>query len=407
MKRYPYARLYLGLLIVMAIISALLGAGVIVMTLSRTITATKNLYSEVNSPLIVDTETLVSQMQNALIAVKSSSSSFAYELTPTGNLPIAQYASIKGKQIDQLQKLVKQYERDLQLLKQVFLEKFNENIDTLSKAARSELARVSPHASPLQNTFSGTMLFGDKIRTQKTAQDTFAYISDFLKTRVQYYSPSETAQRIALQADKDVAVAVAIYKSDLKVLETERNSLKSRSSAHISAQQRSQGDLLKEFIEYLSNIHFSANHYLLNDWEIENTFTNVSSKLDRKLAHISNLKAHRIALLKSGALSFLYCLGISLICLVIRDFLSAAIDTAQNTSATNNALQSLSKTENHNFPDLKKEPLSPLPFAPIPIPHSCDCPECGETMLLADLKIGDNGITKCLHCNCYFKIEQN
>ncbi len=40
-----------------------------------------------------------------------------------------------------------------------------------------------------------------------------------------------------------------------------------------------------------------------------------------------------------------------------------------------------------------------------PEADSFNCPQCGKSLVVDDLKIGANGLTKCPHCKEYFEVE--
>ena len=39
-------------------------------------------------------------------------------------------------------------------------------------------------------------------------------------------------------------------------------------------------------------------------------------------------------------------------------------------------------------------------------PEDLTCPQCSRSISLSELRIGDNGLTKCPHCKGYFEVEQ-
>lgn len=409
MKRYPFARLYLGLLMIMAGVALLCGIGTIIFSISRATQATNNLNAEKESPAIIDTAALVAQMEGSLTTVKSISPSFSYDLPTPGDLPISQFAFIKGDQIYQLDALVEQYSTAIPAMKTALLSQFNENIDKLSSAARTKLSQIAPETKPLYATKSRGRLYSDSIVMERNATNELKNASDFLLNRVQYYSPSEAAHSAALLANMNITAALGIYQSDLKTFELVQESSQFESSAPISAQQRPQAEILGEFIDNLWDIRFNANRYLLDEWSVEHTLSDAAKILKGKISDISELEHIRIGILTGGATSLLYCLGLAVLFLVIRDFLSAAIDTAQNTSAMKDSIRGINTFTPDESSSSKVIPPIKHQFTPPtadPVPQHCDCPECGKTMALSQLSIADNGITKCPYCSAYFKIEK-
>lgn len=410
MKHYPFARLYLGLLMIMAGVALLSGIGLIIFSISRASKATNTLNAEKETPVIIDTAALVTQMQGSLSTVQSISPSFSYNLPTPGDLPISQYAFIKGDQIYQLETLVEQYGNAIPTMKTAFLSQFNENIDKLISAARTKLSQIAPETKPLYATKSRGRLYSDSIATERNAANELRNASYFLLNRVQYYSPSEAAHNAALLANTNITAALGIYQSDLKTFELVQESSQLESTAPISAQQRPQAEILGEFIDNLWDIRFNANRYLLDEWAVEQTLSSAAIKLKNKISAISELEGIRVDIWTTAAKSFLYCLGLAVLFLVIRDFLSAAIDTAQNTSVMKDSLHGIVTFSPDNSSSSKVAAPSicpgPLPVAD-PGPQHCDCPECGKTMPISQLSIADNGITKCPYCNAYFKIEKD
>ncbi len=410
MKRYPFARLYLGLLMIMAIVTLLCGIGTVIYSLYRASQGTKSLNAEIETPVMIDTAALVSQMQGTLSIVQSISPSFSYTLPALGDLPISEFSLIKGDQIYHLEFIVEQYSKAIPTMKSAYLSQFNENIDKLSSAARTKLSQIAPDKISSLPRRSWGRLYSDSIATERNAVNELKSASDFLQNRVQYYSPSEVARSAGLQANRNIIAALGIYQEDLKTFESAQKSSQWESSAPISAQNRSQAEILDEFLEYLSEIRFYANRYLLDEWAVEQTISSAAIKLKDKISSISEYKSIRVGILTDGAKAFLYCLGLAVLFLVIRDFLSAAIDTAQNTSAMKDSLRGTGSLTPNESPSSKVIPPIKYQFTPPtgdPVPQHCDCPECGKTMPLSQLSIADNGITKCPYCNAYFKIEKD
>ena len=55
-------------------------------------------------------------------------------------------------------------------------------------------------------------------------------------------------------------------------------------------------------------------------------------------------------------------------------------------------------------------PKTPPQFSTAEIKNSPEvipCPECGKSIVVKHLRIGDNGLTKCPHCSGYFNVQMD
>lgn len=103
------------------------------------------------------------------------------------------------------------------------------------------------------------------------------------------------------------------------------------------------GPLLNEYLEFLSNIRSTVSLLVTQDWEIDKMLSEAKEKttgeIEKRQAQLRLLSAEIVSKIVSGA-SFLFGSIISaLILLILRDFLSAIIDTAINTGGILNKMK--------------------------------------------------------------------
>jgi len=59
---------------------------------------------------------------------------------------------------------------------------------------------------------------------------------------------------------------------------------------------------------------------------------------------------------------------------------------------------------------IEMPPTAPPVFSTADIqdnPEIIPCPECGKSIVVKQLRVGDNGLTKCPHCHGYFNVQMD
>jgi len=341
MKKYPFAKLYLSLLLVLAALSALLGVGVLAMGSIQTIHQSNEISKIKSTAKIYDTNKLVSQMQSALDAVTEISPNTSISLPHIGKVPVSDFASLTHEQIKLLSKLTSQCDQTVNALKSEYLAVFDENIGFLEDAARKRLAQLrqadAPTVSPSTRQLKSTLLY-DHSGLNNDHLEQLKTVSSFLKDDVRYYSPSDAAHKAASSANLNLTAAYNIYKMDYDIALENINAVTIKPRIP-TATQRPQTEVLLEFIDNLSAIKKTAHKLLINGWVVERTIEEIESRIDAYYAEIDILNGARYQALIQMSKSMLVFFAAAVLLLVIRDFLSTAIDTAQNTAAMRDALE--------------------------------------------------------------------
>jgi hypothetical protein len=340
MKKYPFAKLYLSLLLVLAGLALLMCVGTFIGGAIDIFKHTSDISTLKKSPKEFDTNLLFTQMANAQAVVKAVSPDAGIELPPAGNLPVSEYAQLDHKQVKQLHVVIERCAVILPVLKAAYLKAFNENIGKLEAAARERLSQLRKRDAPAFAAMDYaplTTALYDNAALGSSQIERLNAVSSFLENDVRNYSPSDAAYKAASAANKNLLAAMTIYVKDYDI--SRQNALANIFSPSSSpAPQRPQDEVLSDFIDKLQTIKRSAQGTLVNGWAIESTTGKIEDKIDKYFARIEAMKVRRLKSFSETGKSLFTYLGVAILLLVIRDFFSTAIDTAQNTAAMKDTL---------------------------------------------------------------------
>ena len=256
--------------------------------------------------------------------------------------PTEHLSELKARDARRLRELVGRYDSLVAQLKTAYLEAFDLNMKLLRQAAQEKYDQLSvaakggEQAVPRQEPVGEVMLFEENEVDERIGAR-LNQASQFLASGVAYYSPSDVARKAAEQANINLSAARRVYDADMHVLGTAHRQAESLIAA-VQLQGRPQAELIREFIVQLDRVKTDVDSILRHNWRVENTIADAGSQLEHVIAGLDSLRGKVNTRIKSAAGYMFKGVLLGLLLLIVRDFLSAAIDTATNTGEMKNAL---------------------------------------------------------------------
>ena len=336
MRKYPFAKLYLLLLLILACLSALWAIVALLMSGSIIVAKHVELSRAKGSAITVDTDTLYSQMSEAAAIARAINSSYQYTPTSPPGIALLRTAELRGREIVVLQETVAEYHKQLPSLKSAILETFTTQISGLEDAARSRLGQLSPQktATPLPAT--RTRLYAASALSRQSLAAVQS-VSQFLDKGVPYYTPSEPALVAAKTADANVRQVVEVYERDLAAMQQSRDSSLTTQNPTAST-PKPQVEMIAEFLDRIQTARAIVHDTLGDEWVVELSLEAAGQACRKHFDAVKSLQMALQVAYRESIKQLLLFLGISTLLLVVRDFLSAAIDTAQNTGVMRDSL---------------------------------------------------------------------
>jgi len=168
---------------------------------------------------------------------------------------------------------------------------------------------------------------------------------EFLKLRVQNYTPSTSAQTLARNADTDLRVLIVFLMNQLQSLQESKEVIVIPASPTVAPVTDTEKEgRIREFVSYLQRIEETIGYVIDKEWvidhEIETARKNAQDERTRILIRIAHTKEHAKECAEQAIKWVGGSLLAALLLLAIRDFMSALIDTAANTGGMLNLLTS-------------------------------------------------------------------
>lgn len=337
MKSYPFARLYLALLTAMGLIMLALSVLVVVTRIPEYLSARANVKHLREKPVAVDVHALAIEIQTALNAIRTTGSLVLPEVKKPSEFGIDASGAIKGRDLKHVAQLISSYRSAILQAKDSMLHDFNQQIDVLIAAARSALAEASLHRQPETATIRRAQVY-DKASLAYDSRERLDDAQRFLDSGIRSYTPSSNAHATAAAASRNLQAAKRIYETDLAHLRSMESILRRERTMPLPEQP--QLDLLLEFIRRLNEVKSEVQTILLNNWQAEFALSRVEQRVQDRLDRIAELRGEVRAMGLGMLWNFARLVVAGVLLLILRDFLSAAIDTAKNTQAISKSLES-------------------------------------------------------------------
>jgi hypothetical protein len=228
----------------------------------------------------------------------------------------------------------------VQSLKDNMLLEFSSSISTMITATEKALVTGSSSSVRKRIDWTGTVadegLFTSGALTSKDLE-TLRSVGVFLRDKTASYSPSRRAQGLARAADRGLQDVIEMIEGELQAGERERkyfrghNQGRPSSAAGVGEKQQ----LIGEFIDILVACRDTVAKITLADWRIDGVITTartaIHAHLEKSREEMALLRQLRSESIIGAAAKLLGSLIVAILLLVIRDFMSALIDTATNT----------------------------------------------------------------------------
>ena len=357
MRKYPYAKIYLALLAAAAICVALIGVGSFVMWCAGAASDFHKITTTKSEPFETDTKGLVEEVNSATEIVRTFLArqepfNFEKEIAAM-HIPISQHASLSPSETTELRKLIERSKDGSDELKTELLRKFEESISQLRDSAQGALdeleakensklksARAASTTPAVRKVESLAHLFQpDSISDKDEAALTEA--ATFLKRRIGDYTPSQSASALGNAAAEHLISLMKLLEQEKENYRREMEQWSSIREKQDKSQEMTPSQrmaYLREFITKLNYYERAVKQNIVKGWIIDSQLAATSQQLRNfeadKQERIAGFNASAKMNLYKAAVSLISALTISLLLLIVRDFLATLVDTALNTSST-------------------------------------------------------------------------
>lgn len=371
MKKYSYAKIYLKLLLVVTVLVLLAGFGVAFLYFLE-VTGNITKYRAIkNEPLVMDTKNLANELNAASEIVRSFTrrvQRFEFETKLSKQkIEISETARLRGRQIDKLESYIGVAREGAVELKAELLKGFQGAIDQLRASAQSALNQVEPTNSTVPPISKRGEIVAhaqayhhlyDQESLAEIQLDELASVVSFLRNDVRAYNLSATAAATGTSAADELQALTKLIRDEADKYQREQSDLAASHSSDTQANQpptstpltpSARAEYLSRFLDHLSVCETLANSKITRGWIVDGEF----QKAENVISNFRSQQGERLAVLGSQILNGITLVGstmlasitIALILLIIRDFLSALVDTAVNTGATVDTLEKMRRGE--------------------------------------------------------------
>lgn len=363
MKKYPYAQLYLKLLLVVTVLCLSL-AVCLACICGHFLISRYNLYGATKkAPLNADTGRLSSEISTATDVVRQftrRTEAFAFESELSKyNIEIASHANVQVGKIDDYERYLDATTKAGGELKQELLSAFHAAINQLRDAAQTALrsldetarrnaARSQPVTRPQVNETGVERvahLFEPKV-LERARLESIMWAASFLKNEVSVYSPSPEARSLGWNAAGQLQALLELLRRESESIAKVYEQAKARpqTSTETEPTVSERASMLRDFIDRLNACDRLAVESFTTGWrldaEVDRAKEVVMSYRVEKGKRLVELKEEVSATVFRDGVWILTLITAALVLLILRDFLSAMIDTAINTGMTANLLGS-------------------------------------------------------------------
>jgi hypothetical protein len=206
-------------------------------------------------------------------------------------------------------------ERNVQTLKHIVVSRFNQNIDSIINGARNSFGKISFYTLYP----SEILLSYDTNRLNEC--------SIYLLNTVPLYTPDKNILQLSYYADNEI-------KNIIKILDIEMIKVSQIQTLKIPA-ENNKDVVISELIGNLNYVKNVVNEISIGKWKIDEVIVQTKMLIEKHIESVETQesigKGVAYGLLVSSGAVLLGTIILSIILLVVRDFMSALIDTATNT----------------------------------------------------------------------------
>ena len=349
MKKYRFAKFYLAGLLGAALLLATIGVlgGLYYGSESvRAIILSQSLKEE---PVIIDTASVFNAFHEATEILNTNNLATSADIHFDRQVPLGKSAKLSLKGIADFEVIIGQMSDSVASLKQQCIAKIQENLEQMISGSRSSLLSITALSSqtrPPNSTASMSyrtarripLLFVDGV-VSDTDVELLKQCSEFLKLQVRNYTPSTTAQNLANHADTELHVLIVFLVNQFEAFKQSKgssvNAITLPSTATSPATPTEQELRIRQFISYLQQIESDVESIIGKEWVIDQEIKNALRMSREAHANIlSEIAAAKQRAKENGKQMVIWIvtsLVAALLLLVVRDFMSALIDSASNT----------------------------------------------------------------------------
>lgn len=272
-------------------------------------------------------------------------------LTKIQQIPGREQLTWRGAHLRTARESLRQSKAVLGEIKEGSLKEFMEQIDPLIEGSRNRIAQLSPTnvaGEPRQPQTPGSLSVDSSIFDPQRSNILSFYdnvlpaIRSFLTDDLQNYTPTPAA----LEMGDRAIVALRIFDRHIEILRTMRAPSPRPAGVtpqrQINRRDRDEIQTAREFHDTLIAIRGGVLENFTENWSLDRVIQSMSSVTETNLAKIESAQEIRFTAIFSMIQEvFIGLLG-ALLLLILRDFLSAAIHTAQNTAQISTQLSGVS-----------------------------------------------------------------
>ena len=267
-------------------------------------------------------------------------------------VPNGKRAKLSLKEMDDFEAVIAQMSGNVAKMRQQCVSKLRENIEQILAGSRaalppdapSETATLNPRPTVIHRNVQHMPLLFVNGAVSYDDVEILKVWSGFLESKLPSYTPSAKAQTLAVRANVDLQVLIVFLMKQLDLLRQSKEIIvttpatvnapvAATGNAPVTASERE--NRIREFISLLQRYEDSIEGVIAKEWVVDR-------ELEAAQTTAQAIKANiflQIAEAKSRAVSAAIDMGrwivgsfiAALLLLVVRDFMSAVIDTAANT----------------------------------------------------------------------------
>lgn len=342
--QYRFAKLYLGLLLICAGLVCAYGIVTTTLGFGAAVTASGKLRKAKDQVTVIDTGSIVQQLKvtYSLVApiAKRNKQSSVPDLPEATAFPVDRSAMLTPKELEAFVAYIDDAQTTVRLLRGGILLEFDSSIEAMIRAAEKALGPGSHESVSKRADWTSSMAYKGLFTSGAIASkdlETLRSVGVFLRDKTASYSPSRKAQDLALAADKGLQDVIKLIEGELQAGERAERRFRGRDQNRrgMASGRGEKTQLIKDFIEILSTSRATAISITLMDWKIDGVIaaarTGTSDHYAELREEMASLRQLRYRSITDAVVKLLGSLIVAILLLVIRDFMSAVIDTATNT----------------------------------------------------------------------------
>lgn len=344
--KYSFARFYLAIMLILAVFTLIVGIVIGGYYWLSSASAYLQIPRTNSRPYTLDTSTVARELhatQQSLFYGLKNTKFTDIPMPSENNFPISETATLSPYELERYARFLQEACTTRDAFKKLAVATIQDSVTALINASQDALPRntSSPRirqspTPPSSGNAAAYYLYEETALTVESIQ-LLKGASHFLANQIGYYTPSVEAQKLASAANLNLQAIAGL-------MEKERNAYRHSSFSESPApaaealaprSPSKQEALISEFISYLNQVKDLVSEKALKGWRLDNALRETQEACRQAQAErsqeIRSLKDRASSAFLLGALALFISVLISVLLLIVRDFMSAVIDTAANT----------------------------------------------------------------------------